>query len=299
MAQQDSIATVRTLICHRDVDTGIACLRSLVRFSLEPLRLVVHEDGSLTESDVARLSSELPGLRMVYRRHADDLLNDLLKHHRRCYEYRYQQPFALKLLDVPLLSDEDIAFTDTDVLFLRPFRGLFRWPDEVTAAVFMADCREAYSVRPWHLVGRNKVRLPSRVNVGMFLLRKRAHDLDFLEWCLGRAEFQQVTNWIEQTCWAALGSHAGCRLWDERHIAVMRPGMPYAEKVAVHFVSGTRRLLRPAIERLDHTPPAADAAQVATVRPADCQPLALARSQARHECGILKYKVLSRLRLAS
>ena len=129
-----------------------------------------------------------------------------LKHHRHCFEYRHQQPFALKLLDVPLLSEGDIAFCDTDVLFLRPFFDLFRWSDDATGTVFMADCREAYSVLPWHLVGPNKLQLPSRVNCGLFLLRKRAHDLDFLEWCLGRVEFRQIRIWIEQTCWAALGN---------------------------------------------------------------------------------------------
>ena len=292
--EQDRISTVRSLICHRDVDMAISCLGSLMHLSRDPVKLILHEDGSLTEDDVALLSDALPGAQFVYRRFADEVVNERLVHHRHCFEYRHQHPFALKLLDVPLLSEGDIAFCDTDVLFLRPFHNLFRWPQDATATVFMADVREAYSVLPWHLVGPNKLQLPSRVNSGLFLLRKRAHDLDFLEWCLGRVEFRQIMVWVEQTCWAALASRSECRLWDESRITVMHPGLGFQGKVALHFTSRQRRFLAGAIRHVRDSPDHGDPIVVTTRAATACHPVTLAVSQARHVGGVARSRMLHR-----
>jgi hypothetical protein len=198
----------------------------------------------------------------------------------------------LKLLDAPLLSEGDIAFCDTDVLFLRPFRDLFRWPNDAAGTVFMTDAREAYSILPWHLVGPNKLQLPSRVNCGLFLLRKRAHDLDFLNWCLGRDEFRQIRIWIEQTCWAALGNRAGCRLWDESRVTVMRPDLNFHGRVAVHFTSPHRKFLSGAMRHVPDTSDYEGPVLIGTRPAPHCHPLALAVSQARHVSGVVRSRVL-------
>ena len=294
MAEQDCISTIRSLICHRDIDMAISCLGSLMRFSRDPVQLVLHEDGSLTDDDVEKLSDGLPGVQIVYRRFADEMSNERLTHHRHCREYRHQQAYALKLLDIPLLSDGDIAYCDTDVLFFRPFRDLFRLPNDATASVFVADGREAYSVLPWRLVGPNKLQLASRVNSGLFMLRKRAYDLDFVEWCLGRAEFRQIDIWMEQTCWAALGNRAGCGQWDERRVTVMQPHVTYQREVAVHFSHCHRGDLPGAIRHVRDLPDHGDPVSVATRPSTVCHPLALAVSQARHVGGVVKYRMLHR-----
>jgi hypothetical protein len=196
------------------------------------------------------------------------------------------------LLDIPLLSDGDIAYCDTDVLFLRPFRDLFRWPDDATASVFIADGREAYSVLPWHLVGPNRLQLASRVNSGLFMLRKHAYDLDFFEWCLGRAEFRQIDIWMEQTCWSALGNRVGCGMWDEGRVTVMRPHVRFEQAVAVHFSHCHRGDLPKAIEHARASSDLREPVSVATRPATACHPLALAVSQARHVGGTLKHRML-------
>ena len=62
-------------------------------------------DGSLTDEDVAKLSDALPGVQIVNRRYANEVMRERLKRHPHCFAYRDQQAFALKLLDVPLLSE--------------------------------------------------------------------------------------------------------------------------------------------------------------------------------------------------
>ncbi len=128
MFEVTSTLTIRSLVCHRDVDMALACLGSLLRFSHDPLRLVLHDDGSLTSEDIQRLLTGLEGSTIVLRSEADELMNQLLKNHPYSYKYRYEQAYSLKLLDIPLLSKGDIAYCDTDVLFLRPFYGMFRQP---------------------------------------------------------------------------------------------------------------------------------------------------------------------------
>lgn len=298
MSQEPPVPVLRSLVCHRDVDMAIACLGSLLRFSRDPLQLVLHEDGTLTGADVDRLSEAFPGARFVFRRDADAIVNERLARYPHCCQYRCTQAFALKLLDAPLLSDGDLAFCDSDILFFRPFRDLFRWPDRETSMIFMSDCREAYSIRPWDLIGRDRIRLPSRVNSGLFVLRKAAYDLDFMEWCLGRPEFWQMAIWIEQTCWAALASRISARQWDERQVAVMRPGLDLNGKVALHFTSRVRRLLPAAISSTEREPVHGDPVVVRTEGARDCRPLALTGSHLRHTCGSLRSAFVGRFRNA-
>jgi hypothetical protein len=298
MIQEPAVPVIRSLLCHRDVDMAIACLGSLLRFSRDPLQFVLHEDGTLTRADADRLSQAFPGLRVVFRSAADAIVNERLARYPYCSQYRKSQAFALKLLDAPLLSEGDLAFCDSDILFFRPFRDLFRWPDQDTSMIFMSDCREAYSVRPWDLIGRDRIRLPSRVNSGLFVLRQTAYDLDFMEWCLGRAEFRQLSIWIEQTCWAALASRVTSRQWDERQVAVMRPGLDLEGKVAVHFTSRVRSFLPGAIAAAQRAVVRGDPVVVRTEAAQACSPLALTGSQIRHACGLLRNVCVGRFRNA-
>jgi len=91
MFEVTSTLTIRSLVCHRHVDMALGCLRSLLRFSHEPLRLVLHEDGSLTPVDIHSMLSGLEGSTIFLNCEADELMNQLLKHHPYSYKYRYEQ----------------------------------------------------------------------------------------------------------------------------------------------------------------------------------------------------------------
>lgn len=241
MPPTNSNVTVHGLVCHDHVNMALASFSSLLKFSIEPLQLVIHDDGSLTNDDREKLSG-LKDTTIVSRSEADELMNPLLKNHPHCYKIRYEHPMFLKLLDTALLSKGDIAYCDTDVLFFRPFDGMFRWPNAETSALFMRDYLEAYSVFPWHLLGVNKLALPSKVNAGLMFVRKSAYDLDFIEWFLSKKEFRSnPVHKMEQTCWAALGHRIGCRLWNPQQVVLMRPESTLTEQlVAGHFVKEVR-----------------------------------------------------------
>jgi hypothetical protein len=272
---------VATLLGHAHVEMALACLGSLLRYSAEPLSLFVHEDGSLTSEDRARLAAGLGDLDFVARAAADERVADLLARRPALRKFRQANPLALKLIDIPVFAGDDLAYCDSDILFLRPFADLFRFPDAETGAVFMSDRQNAYSLRSWHLLAQPRLALPCRVNSGILLYRTRSYDPDLLEWYFARPELGFAPVWSEQTAWALLGWRAGCRLWDPRLVRLPETRESGSLKVvALHFVSPLRGLLAGVLERATDRmgePPVT----VGTVPARRCRSWNLAWSEAR------------------
>src|SRR5579864_1733768 len=177
---------VSTLLGHAHVEMALLCLGSLLRYSTVPLRLRVHDDGTLTAGDRERLAAALHDPEVVPRREADERLAAVLAARPATRALRATNPLALKLVDVPLLAAADeVAYCDSDVLFLRPFTGLFDLPPPA-GALFMRDPQNAYSVRSWHLLREPRLRLAAHVNTGIVALRTSCYDLDLVEWFLSR-----------------------------------------------------------------------------------------------------------------
>lgn len=66
-----AVPEVATLLGARGLDDSIVCLRSLQRNSIHPVRFRLHDDGTLSRADLARLASELDLSRVVSRAEAD------------------------------------------------------------------------------------------------------------------------------------------------------------------------------------------------------------------------------------
>lgn len=271
--------TVATLLGHAHVEMAVACLGSLRRYCAEPLRLRLHDDGSLTPEDRARLEAALGSPACIPRAEADERLGELLATRPACLAFRSANPLGLKLLDVPLLAEgEEVAYCDSDVLFRRPFAQLFRLPSDA-GALFQSDVQDAYSVRSWQVLLAPRLRLVRRVNTGIVVMRRSAFELDLVEWFLSRREFHRSPAWVEQTAFALLGARAGCRLYDPEQIALPHEASA-ADPVALHFVSPLRdRLpaaLREARDRQGELP-----SEIRTVPTARCTALCLAAGEAR------------------
>jgi len=242
--------TVRTLIGHQQVEVGLRCLGSLISYSSEPIALVVHDDGTLTPGDRTRLTSHLEGVSILNRDEADSLVLPRLTRYPNCAKYRRRHPLALKLIDTALIETGDLAYCDSDILFLKPFTNLYSWPGAGGAAVFMQDMQEAYSLYPWHAHPFGKIKVPQRINSGLILFRSSEYDLDFLEWLLGQPQLEHVfkkrPHWIEQTCWAALGRRVGCYVWSARQLLIANLKMDHVteDTVGIHFVAAYRGNLK-------------------------------------------------------
>ena len=274
--------TVATLLGHAQVPTALACLPSLLRLSAEPLRLRLHDDGTLTPQDAEELAAALGGAEVVWRAEADARLADHLARYPATRAFRAASPLALKLVDVALLAPgEALAYCDADVLFLRPFSGLYRFPAPAAGAVFMADAQNAYSLRSWHLLRDRRLRLPRRVNSGIVLFRAALHDPDLVEWFLSHDAYRFAPPWVEQTGWALLGERAGCWLLDPAQVRIpARAGERGA--VALHFVRSVRGLLPAYLEKAGEDGEGMRPPAVLRSSPARrCGPLSLAATEGR------------------
>jgi hypothetical protein len=199
-----------------------------------------------------------------------------------CRAFRTRSVLARKLFDVPLLSTGPFGFCDSDVWWFQPFEGLAVFPDASIQVVFMRDNQEAYSLRPWDLLGRHAVRVPTRVNTGLILAKPGVLDLDFLEWLLGLhlPSFYRFPLWAEQTCWAALGHRVGCQIWDPSQIRVVKDTTSLEPSlIAGHFTSEVRSLL-PSKGRLPFPETNLPPVKLRTVQSRELGSMGLAYSQA-------------------
>ncbi len=277
---------VDSLLGRAQVEMAISCLGSLIEHSADPIRLRLHDDGSLQSEDLERLAASLRDPLIVSRSEADDLAAPLLSGRPALAALRARHPLFLKLVDLAVLAPkseenaDEIAYCDADVLFQRPFFGLFH-PTPGAGATFMADGQNAYSVRSWQLLRHRRLALPERLNSGLFRFDCRSFDPDLLEWFAARPELHRTPPWIEQTAWALLAQRAGCWLYDPSQIAIPRAAEPLpTEAVALHFVNPVRSRLAEAVPHvLDRRGEPPVEIRSAPARP--LSPLDLAATEAR------------------
>jgi hypothetical protein len=246
---------VRTLLGHQHFDLSMKCLGTARRFNRDPFGLVVHDDGTLTERELDGMQRLLAPTTVVRRAEADEMVLAQLKNYPACARFREEHPLAMKLFDVALLGEGEIAAIDSDVCFFRPFRRLFTFPDEQTGAVFMRDFQNAYALRSFDYWPIGDFRVPCRANTGIIHFRRRDYDLDFLErmlWQYGPAMTKRMAWWVEQTCWAALGGRARCRVLDLQQFSVAREVQSRSPTtIGLHFVGASRHLFDEAYAGLD------------------------------------------------
>jgi hypothetical protein len=238
----DPTLPIYTLLCNRDVNRALRCLKSLHEFCRDSFRHSIIDDGSLTPDDRERLGEVLGPVSIISREEAEDRVGPMLQGKPNCQEYRKKHAFALKLIDTALLADGAFAHCDGDVLFLRAFQGFDRRLIGGEDFVFMKDFTTAYSIgyldRHFRAAG---LRLPQSVNAGFMYAGPGSFDLDFIEWFLGRPEYR-VHAWVmEQTAWAALGGRRQlCYFADNQVVFPWKSSTYRDEWVALHFISPIR-----------------------------------------------------------
>jgi hypothetical protein len=243
------LVAVRTLLCHRDVPLMLDCWRTLVACSAEPFATVVHDDGSLTEADEAAIVAAIPRARVLRRAVADALMAERLARHEQARAFRAQSVWGLKLLDVVLAEPGDCYYVDGDVRFFRRFRGLFDRAALAGRCVFLRDTVWiAYSIRPWHLLDRRRLRVAAGLNSGLALVDRAVFDLDFVDWFLGQPDWRVIPAWTEPTCWAALAARHDGHAIDPKQVTNLYPGAGLTpETIGAHFLSAYRDRFRAAL----------------------------------------------------
>lgn len=242
---------LRTLLCHRDVDLAIHCLGSAMQLSADPVRVVVHEDGSLTPEDRDKIAEKLPGSRILDRAEADALMAERLAGHPNAQAFRARSVWGLKLLDVVLAEVGLCFYLDGDIRFFHPFRGLFAEEAARGRCVFLRDTVwQAYSIRPWHLMDKRGLKVASGINTGLTLCDPAVFDLDFVDWFLAQSDWRVIPAWTEPTCWAALAMRANGHAVDPEQITNLYPSAKVTKKtIGGHFLSSYRKQWQTALRQ--------------------------------------------------
>lgn len=238
---------IHSLLCHQHVGMAVICLQSLYRYSRGAFRLVLHDDGSLTDSDISTLKDSLPNCRVVGRQDLDELVREALSRYPACRALREDHVMGLKLFDTILDSRSEVyIYVDADVYFLAPWDGLFRLPGLEINAIFMRDSENGYCVGPREYASDGEILLPKSTNAGLCCFRRGSYDLDFLEWFLKKPVITaHRDHWlVEQTAWAAMAYRQGMAIWDSRYVRIPDRGPNLGGPiVAAHFAGSARALL--------------------------------------------------------
>jgi hypothetical protein len=256
---------VHTLACETHLWFAIPCLKSLLACSEEPVRLVIHDDGSLTEESLARFAAAFPDAVLLRRRAANEQLAGALQRFPKLAEARVHLPHVLKLFDTTLTHPEPIVcYADTDVLFQKRFRGLF--PDsaqgaglarasslaKATAGAFMMDHANSFAAHPGDFWPFGPLRVPRQLNSGLFWVKRDRIDYERMEYLFkrwGPARIRRYHGWFEQTVWADHAWRTRCSLFDPSQLGTSSGDASRDGRlVGVHYVTPSRNLLKAKLE---------------------------------------------------
>jgi hypothetical protein len=187
-------------------------LASFFHFTEQTWNVVIHDDGTLSESTRKELSRLFQTARIIPRTQSDPTMDATLKPFPLVYEFRGMHPLALKVFDMPHYCEADrFIILDSDVLFFNYPREIMDWVGggakecwfnediEDTSLISEADAMDDLNVILW-----------PRVNSGICLLAKEAIDYEFCDRALGETSILKGHIWrVEQTLLALCASRYG------------------------------------------------------------------------------------------
>jgi hypothetical protein len=244
---------VHTLACEQHLWFAVPCLRSLIAYSQEPIRLVIHDDGSLATASVEALTSAFPNAILVLRASADAELAEALARFPHIAQARIHLPHVLKLMDTTVVHPEPIVrYVDTDVLFQKSFRGLFPTSEPSVPGAFMMDSSNSFAAHPGDFWPLGPLRLPRQLNSGLFWIRRDSLDYERMEYLFkrwGPERIRRYHGWFEQTVWADQAWRAHCSMFDPAQFGTAsQDGNLNSRLIGVHYVTPARNLLKAALE---------------------------------------------------
>jgi hypothetical protein len=237
-------AEMHTLLCHRDVEMGMCAALSFAFTCGRRFRWVVHDDGSLTAQDVARINETIPGTRVIDRKTADERARRECSQLRYSQVYRDRQVMALKLVDVRIWAESArIAYLDSDICFFRqPEFFLRALRGEAAGSYFNRDIKDSYVLSRPEIDRRTGIAAPEKINAGLWVMNRDDIDLDRIEeWLAGPAFSDcRYAYTLDQTMIAMLGAVSGhgiAHLPPEYDVDLTKP---VEGSVCKHYVGAIR-----------------------------------------------------------
>jgi len=216
---------IHVLLGKKHVGMSLWAVKSLLYWAGRAFSVVLHDDGTLSDEDIARLNAHLPHSRVIRRTDADALMAEKLAAFPNAYKYRFGRLgsmaahgkasiFSLKLLDFGLLSDaRKILVLDSDVLFFGRPEAIIEWVDNAADSDCLY-CFELYvpirNARGKLIRFEKKPHTPPGFNSGLICLSRSVLDLAVLdEWLGMNRELAETVYTFEQHAYNHLVKHSG------------------------------------------------------------------------------------------
>lgn len=201
---------VHMLLNHPRIFEGLWALYSFFAPANASARIVIHDGGTLTDPDISLIRHLFPRARLIRRQETDAHVPPALRNRKleRCLKFHERSSFALKVLDLPLLSESpELVLLDSDILFFHTPRELL---DPHSVSLYMQDVQTLYCASPSSPYAATGLSPVDRVNSGSIRVSLSALSLETLERCLAIASFRspegEPVYYTDQT----LGQ-SGCR----------------------------------------------------------------------------------------
>jgi hypothetical protein len=199
------------LLGRKHVGMCLWSVKSFLASTNIPFSVVLHDDGSLTETDIHALESHLISARVVRKHDADSLMREKLAEFPNCLEYRFGETqtsdhrgakynmriFALRLFDFNMVSSaKKTLVLDADVLFFRRPREIIDWAIDSDARGNLFSVEQYFPVRNArkNIVCYDlKVPRPTDANAGLLCFDRLCFDLDEIERWIG-----EHSDWMDK-----------------------------------------------------------------------------------------------------
>lgn len=209
VCDQNSEYEIHILTCKKDAFCALWLLKTFYHYSGLRTRLVIHDDGTLTDDIIQVFLSHFAGCEVIRKRDADIEMKQHLRDFTYCSRLRFGQKkdaiVSIKLFDFFFFSrTKRILNIDSDILF-------FKNPVEIVENMnnnkgfFMSDYLNSYSLPINELNSKSDIGLRERVNSGIFYFSGlEYYDLNLIDSSIKIIyEYRHpISFWIEQTCFA-------------------------------------------------------------------------------------------------
>jgi hypothetical protein len=246
--QENDKIIVQSLIGGSQLPFYLRCLKSLVTFCQDRIELLVNTDGSLSQENKDFIHSELTGTTVTITDSSENKSRvlDWLQGRPNCQKVRKDSLWGIEFFDpIYAFPKDSISFyLDADILFLRPFSGLFDRNQVKNGAVFLKDTQwDAYCFRSLQMViGKNKPQVVKGITTGLVFWDKSVIDWDYLEWFLGEHRLHKIPEWIMPSAQAGLAHRCEAKTISPRYLPNLYPHAQIEDVTfGVHLLGSYRK----------------------------------------------------------
>ena len=231
---------VRSLTCKRDFKMAVTSYNSFLSNCQQSVKLIVHTDGSLSKDDINILYDSVPNVNVIDRKDQEEYVKDYLSKYPKCLKLRNETPLSNKILDIPILEKHCVRFIDCDILFLRPFSGLF---SNDASSRFCLEDDTGCSGRLIDMIKASSNKILEGCNVGIFQMNKDLFDIDYIEWFLSNDKLCVFPGMLDQTLYSIFMGSGNSQYYKYEQISTSQKKITISQDtIALHFMNDLKKL---------------------------------------------------------